>query len=101
MAPVAEFHDTLLEQEMLTALSVRNVMFATDFSATSDSALPYAAAICRRFGSTLHTAHVLSDASLLMLTGGVDYVSLSAIYEDTRDRSGRQARTTLRAARRN
>ena len=65
-----------------TALSVKNVLFATDFSATSEAALPYAAAICRHFGSVLHTAHVLSDASILMMTGGVDYVSLSTIYED-------------------
>jgi len=65
-----------------SALSVKNVLFATDFSATSEAALPYAAAICRRFGSTLHTAHVLSDASLVMMTGGVDYVSMGTIYED-------------------
>ncbi len=65
-----------------TALSVKNVLFATDFSATSEAALPYATAICRHFGSMLHTAHVLSDASILMMTGGVDYVSLSTIYED-------------------
>jgi nucleotide-binding universal stress UspA family protein len=64
------------------AISLRNVLFATDFSATSEAALPYATAICRRFGSTLHAAHVLSDASLLMMTGGVDYVSMSTIYED-------------------
>jgi len=64
------------------AISVKNVLFATDFSATSEAALPYATAICRHFGSTLHTAHVLSDASLLMMTGGVDYVSMSTIYED-------------------
>ena len=64
------------------ALSINNVLFATDFSATSEAALPYATAICRRFGSTLHAAHVLSDASLLMMTGGVDYVSMSTIYED-------------------
>ena len=65
-----------------SALSVKNVLFATDFSATSEAALPYAAAICRHFGSLLHAAHVLSDASMLMMTGGVDYVSLSTIYED-------------------
>lgn len=65
-----------------SAISVRNVLFATDFSETSEAALPYAAAICRRFGSTLHTAHVLSDAGLLMMTGGVDYVSMGTIYED-------------------
>lgn len=65
-----------------TALSVKNVLFATDFSATSDAALPYAIAICRHFGSTLHIAHVLSDASILMMTGGVDYVSMSTVYQD-------------------
>jgi nucleotide-binding universal stress UspA family protein len=65
-----------------SALSIRNVLFATDFSPTSESALPYATAICRRFCSTLHLVHVLSEASLLMMTGGVDYVSMATIYED-------------------
>lgn len=64
------------------AVSVKNVLLATDFSPTSEAALPYATAICRRFGSTLHMVHVLSDASLLMMTGGVDYVSMGTIYED-------------------
>ena len=66
-------------------VSVKNVLFATDFSATSDAALPYAAAICRRFGSTLHLFHALSEASLLMMTGGVDYVSMGTIYDDAQD----------------
>lgn len=65
-----------------SAVAVKNVLFATDFSASSEAALPYAAAICRHFGSTLHLAHVLSDASLLLMTGGVDYVSMGTIYED-------------------
>ena len=65
-----------------TALSVKNVLFTTDFSAMSEAAFPYATAICRHFGSLLHTAHVLSDTNILMMTGGVDYVSLSTIYED-------------------
>jgi nucleotide-binding universal stress UspA family protein len=65
-----------------SALSVQNVLFATDFSSTSEVALPYAAAICRRFGSTLHTVHVLSDTGLLMMTGGIDYVSMGTLYKD-------------------
>jgi nucleotide-binding universal stress UspA family protein len=65
-----------------SALSVKNVLFATDFSPTSEAALPYATAICRRFRGTLHMAHVLSEASLLMMTGGVDYVSMGTIFED-------------------
>ena len=65
-----------------TAIALKNVLFATDFSSTSEAALPYATAICRRFGSTLHIAHVISDASLMLMTGGVDYVSMGTIYED-------------------
>ena len=65
-----------------SAVSVKNILFATDFSSTSEAALPYATAICRRFGSRLHNVHVLSDTSLLMMTGGVDYVSMGTIYED-------------------
>jgi len=61
---------------------LKNILFATDFSLTSEAALPYATAICRRFGSTLHVVHVLSDTSLLMMTGGVDYVSMGTIYDD-------------------
>jgi nucleotide-binding universal stress UspA family protein len=64
------------------AISVKNVLFATDFSPTSESALPYATAISRRFGSMLHVAHVLSDSSVLLMTGGVDYVSVGTLYED-------------------
>lgn len=71
-----------LEVSKTAAISLKNVLFASDFSSSSEAALPYAAAICRRFGSTLHTAHVISDASLLLMTGGVDYVSMGTIYED-------------------
>jgi nucleotide-binding universal stress UspA family protein len=78
MNPVSE-RET---QQRTTALLLKNVLFATDFSTTSEAAFPYATAICRHFGSMLHTAHVLSDTSLLMMTGGVDYVSMSTIYED-------------------
>ena len=74
------------------AIAVKNVLFATDFSATSEAALPYATSICRKFGSKLHLAHVLSDTSVLMLTGGVDYVSLSTIYEDTQNEAKEKLR---------
>ena len=70
------------ESKTRTAAAVKNVLLATDFSTTSEAALPYATAICRRFGSTLHLAHVLSDANVLLLSGGVDYVSMGTLYED-------------------
>lgn len=82
MKLVEERKDTLVEKKTIPPLSVKNVLFATDFSPASESALPYATAICRHFGSTLHAVHVLSDASVVMMTGGVDYVSMGTIYED-------------------
>src|SRR5215469_14240549 len=68
----------------VSPLAVKNVLFATDFSPTSEAALPYAAAICRCFGSTLHTVHVLSEVGLLMMAG-VDHVSLGTIYENAQN----------------
>ncbi len=88
MAPIDELRGTTVAPEVPLALSVKNVLFATDFSETSEAALPYATAICRCFGGTLHSAHVLSDASLLMMTGGVDYVGMSTIYEDAHTEAG-------------
>lgn len=74
--------DTPEARQQPSAISLKNVLYATDFSATSESAFPYATAICRHFGSTLHLAHVLSDSNVLLMTGGVDYVSVGTIYED-------------------
>jgi nucleotide-binding universal stress UspA family protein len=86
MAPaeirVAEERHAIAEAKPLVPISLKNVLFATDFSPTSEAALPYAAAICRRFGGTLHLAHSLSEASLVLMTGGVDYVSMGTLYDD-------------------
>jgi len=81
MAPVEEKRATFAEQ-ISAGIAPKNVLFATDFSATSEAALPYATAICRHFGATLHAVHVISDTSLLMMTGGVDYVSIGTLYDD-------------------
>jgi nucleotide-binding universal stress UspA family protein len=82
--PILEFkQDTPEIKKQPAAISIKNLLYATDFSATSEAALPYATAICRRFGSTLHMAHVLSDTSLLIMTGGLDYVGFETLYQDT------------------
>src|SRR5450755_2582814 len=85
MTVMERTHDTPETIKNPGAISVKNVLFATDFSPTSESALPYAAAMCRHFGSTLHLAHVLSDANLLLMTGGVDYVCVGTVYEDAQN----------------
>jgi len=77
--------DTPETDKQPASISVKNVLYATDFSATSEAALLYATALCRRFGSTLHLAHVLSDTNLLLMTGGVDYVSFQTLYNDAQN----------------
>ena len=42
-----------------TRLALKSLLFATDFSLASQAALPYAAAIARRYGSRLLLAHVV------------------------------------------
>jgi nucleotide-binding universal stress UspA family protein len=71
-------------RKQAAAITVKNVLYATDFSDASEAAFPYATAICRKFGSTLHIAHVFSDSALMLMTGGADYVSFEALYEDAR-----------------
>lgn len=76
--------DTPETEKRPTAISLENVLYATDFSATSESAFPYATAICRAFGSTLHIAHVFSDTTLMIMTAGADNISYEALYDDAR-----------------
>jgi len=42
-------------------ISLHNILFTTDFSFTSESALPLAASLARRYGATLVLAHVLAS----------------------------------------
>ena len=52
-----------LEVTSHAGISLKNILFATDFSEASQAALPYAAAIARRYDSQLHIAHIMSPAS--------------------------------------
>ncbi len=74
--------DTVELKKPTAAISVKNVLYATDFSAASESALPYAAAVCRKLGSTLHVAHVLSDTAPLLMSGGIDYIAMVDLCEN-------------------
>lgn len=42
----------------------KNVLFATDFSPCSEAAVPYASAIAKRYGATVHMAHVIGAGTL-------------------------------------
>jgi nucleotide-binding universal stress UspA family protein len=78
---VVEFSQGTVERAK-RSISIKNILYATDFSAISEAALPYAGAIARRFGSTLHIAHVVSDAEVFVMPGMVDYVSLGELCDE-------------------
>jgi len=50
-----------------TALALRNVLMATDFSPCSDRALLHAVAAANHYGSTLHLVHVVPTAPFCFL----------------------------------
>jgi len=45
-------------------IKIQNVLVATDFSATSESALEYGRALARNFGARLHVLHVVENSLL-------------------------------------
>jgi len=70
-----------LEEKSAIAVAVKNLLFATDFSEASEAALPYAAALSLRYGSTIHLAHVLPEIMFLR-PGAPDPAVLGSIYEE-------------------
>lgn len=71
----------LLEEKVESAVAFNNILFATDFSAVSEAALPYIVSLSLRYGSTMHVAHVLPDA-LVLRPGAPDPAVIGSIYED-------------------
>jgi len=53
--------------EQVIALSLKNILLATDFSPGSETALKYAQALARRHASRVHTIHVNSPDSYNLL----------------------------------
>src|SRR5437879_5592706 len=43
-----------------TRISLKNILFATDFSPYSNAALPYALSLTRRYGAKLFATHVIT-----------------------------------------
>ena len=70
-------------------VSLRNVLFATDFSPASMRALPYATGIAQQFGSKLYVAHVVPPE---------DYPSGLNSYDESAHAGCRQAENKLKSA---
>ncbi len=56
--------------EPTTKIALKNVLFTTDFSPISETALLFAENIARRYGSKLTVAHVISPLETRMVPSG-------------------------------
>jgi nucleotide-binding universal stress UspA family protein len=74
----------LMEVSSHSGISLKNVLFATDFSEVSEAALPYAAAICRRYNCQLHAVHVISPASYIVPSEPVGSITIESMHEAAR-----------------
>jgi nucleotide-binding universal stress UspA family protein len=72
---------SVLGEKTDTRVSLKNVLFATDFSATAQAALPYALAISRHYGSMLHAVHVIPDFDILVHAQASDPVTFEKAYD--------------------
>jgi len=70
---------TVLTVEEVTRISLKTILFPTDFSPASSAALPFALALARTYGSTLLLTHVLAGAR------GQDSEN-NAVWQDARHR---------------
>ena len=63
-----------------TQISLKNILWATDFSERSQAALPYAEAIARRYGSKVYVAHVITPETYEFLPP----VALGQVFTELR-----------------
>jgi nucleotide-binding universal stress UspA family protein len=64
-------------------ISLKNILYATDFSRYSDAALPFALSLARKYGSTIFPVHIISFAPFpsTPLTQAVRAVAAQAVRE--------------------
>jgi nucleotide-binding universal stress UspA family protein len=62
-------------------IKINNILYPTDFSQPSEAALPFATALARRYGATIHALHVLTPDPLAATTPGLTSIALEAQKE--------------------
>jgi nucleotide-binding universal stress UspA family protein len=65
-------------------ISLKNILFLTDFSGPSDAALPFAAAIARGYGATVYALHVLMAAPYVYTTPELTAAAIEAEEESAK-----------------
>lgn len=71
-------------------VSLRNILYATDFSKHSNAALPYALSIARKYESTLFVVHVISLSPF-------PHSSPTLAWQAMSDQAVREAKTAIRS----
>jgi nucleotide-binding universal stress UspA family protein len=62
-------------------IELKNILYPTDFSHPSEMALPFAAALARRYGATIHALHVLDANPVVYATPEMTGMVLEAERE--------------------
>ena len=65
-------------------ISMKNILFLTDFSEPSEAALPFAANIARRFDSRVYALHVFTPAMYSYTTPELTVAAIEAEEENTK-----------------
>jgi nucleotide-binding universal stress UspA family protein len=65
-----------------TKISIKNVLFATDFSPATETAFSYAVTIAKRYGSTLYVAHVINVESFDLLESETARTTLKKAHDE-------------------
>jgi len=66
-------------------IELKNILFLTDFSEPSREALPFAAAIAREFGATVHAFHVLIPSPYVYTAPETMIAAIEAEEENAQD----------------
>ena len=65
-----------------TKISIKNVLFATDFSPATETAFSYALKITKRYDSTLYVAHVINVESFDLLESETARAMLEKAHDE-------------------
>ena len=79
-----------------TRIAVQNILFATDFSSSSEAAVPYVEAIARRYHAKVFVAHVVSPSSFACVPPEACATAFENIWEGAEAQLAEFAASALR-----
>jgi nucleotide-binding universal stress UspA family protein len=91
---LASWRDKVRGLRTSTQIVFKNILFATDFSSTTELALPYAVEIARRSGATIHVVHVVQP-DIYPLESPSEWPKIASEEEELRKEKRRQLEEEL------